>query len=109
MLVQPNQRTPLAEVIEQSVQLSRNCLSQPWEKTDQQFRDQLICWQQALQEASNHLNMEDELAFTTSLAELNSCIQKFILVLKEKDVILLSNTLSDVWVPTLKNLSNANI
>jgi len=106
MLVQSNHRTPIAKVIEQSVLTSQACLSQPWEKTNQQFRDQLLAWQQALQDTSHHLNTTDEVAFASSLQSLDSCIQKFIRVLKEKDVILLSQTLTEEWIPTLRNLSN---
>lgn len=106
MLVQPTHQPPIEAVIEQSIQLSQACLSQPWEKTDRQFRDQLNTWQQALQDASSHLNTTDGAAFAASLQDLNFCIQKFVQVLKDSNVILLSHTLTDEWIPTLRNLSN---
>lgn len=106
MLVQENNRSNLEKVITQSELLSHSCLSEPWEKTDPFFRDQLMQWQQTLQDAAGRINTADQSAFAESLQCLNSCIQKFIQVLTEKDCILLSNTLVNDWIPTLQKLEN---
>jgi len=97
----------LDQVLQEAGVLACKCLSQPWDSTEVELRQNLMRWHELLNHFAQQQTLIQSQRIQPHILDLNDAIQQLIQSLHSRDSILLSHTLCDRWIPVIEALMSS--
>ena len=96
----------IEKVLKDVDQLSKTCLSTPWVETEPLLRNKMAEWHKTLIQLTERMPVQENSAseMDSNLLILQSGITELHEAMQTKNPVRLSNALSELWYPALKNI-----